>query len=192
MEHSKNNVNKELPPIALIGGEGVMPQLIIDEIHNTNRKVFLLGMHGSTSHDLAAAADDVVWLHITQLGKAIKECLKRNITEIIMAGRVQHKVVFSLSLFKMDWTTLKLWWNLPDKRTDTILHHIANLLEEKGITLLSSVKFLKSYLAKEGLLNKCRPSKKVMEDITFGTLLAKEIGRLDIGQTVIVKNPFMR
>lgn len=177
-----------LPPIALIAGEGKMPEIIIDEIHAEGRQVFLLAIYGSTPDALTKRVDDVLYLHITQLGKAIKECSKREVKELIMAGRVQHKSVYGLSLLKMDWTTLKLWWSMPDKRADTLLGSIANAFAAKGIQLLNSVNYLRPRLAPEGLLTKTSPSQKTLDDIHFGITIAKEMGRLDIGQTVVVKD----
>lgn len=176
------------PPIALLGGEGKMPRLIIEGIKSSGRKVFLLAIKGITSQSLANLADEVVWLHLTQLGKAKKKCSKRKIKEIVMAGRVHHRAIFSLSLFRMDWTTLQICWNMPDWRADTILKSIADLFAKAGITLINSVRYLKSYLSREGVLTKKQPSAKSMKDISFGIRIAKEIGRLDIGQTVVIKN----
>ena len=176
------------PPIALIGGEGKMPRLIIEGIHASGRKVLLLAIKGITPFDLAKHADETVWLHLTQLGKAINECCQRQVNEITMAGRVHHKEVFSLSLLRMDWTALNLWWNMSDWRTDTILTSIADTFKKRGITLINSIRYLRSYLAKEGVLTHKLPNKKNIADIRFGLKIAKEMGRLDIGQTVVIKN----
>ena len=174
--------------IALLGGEGIMPKLVIDNIHSCGKKVFLIAIKESTPMQLTYVADDVVWLSITHVGKAIKECVKRHIHEIVMAGRIDHNRIFSLSLLNMDLTTLKLWWNLPDLRTDNLLKAIAEAFLKKGIIVLDSAKFLKKYLAKEGTLTKVKPSKKIMDNIFFGIKIAKELGRIDIGQTVVIKN----
>lgn len=165
-----------------------MPRLIIEGIHASGRKVLLLAIKGITPLDLAKHADETVWLHLTQLGKAINECCQRKVNEITMAGRVHHKEVFSLSLLRMDWTALNLWWNMSDWRADTILRSIADTFKNKGITLINSIRYLGSYLAKEGVLTHKHPSKQNMADIHFGLKIAKEMGRLDIGQTVVIKN----
>lgn len=165
-----------------------MPRLIIEGIHASGRKVLLLAIKGITPFDLAKHADETVWLHLTQLGKAINECCQRNVDEITMAGRVQHKEVFSLSLLRMDWTALNLWWNMSDWRADTILTSIADAFKKKGITLINSIRYLTSYLAKEGVLTHKLPNKKSIADVRFGLKIAKEMGRLDIGQTVVIKN----
>ncbi len=176
------------PYVALLAGEGKMPLVAIQGIHASGKRVFLLALHNITSQELASLADDVIWLHLTQLGKAIRECRKRAIHELIMAGRVPHTSIFSLSLLRMDWTTIKTWFSLPDKRGDTILGGIANAFTKSGITVMDSTTYLQDHMAKLGVLTRARPSSKTMDDVFFGLKLAKEMGRLNIGQTVVIKN----
>ncbi|MBJ7448802.1 MAG: UDP-2,3-diacylglucosamine diphosphatase LpxI [Parachlamydiales bacterium] len=165
-----------------------MPLTIADEIHRQGGKVFLLAVPGITPQDLINKADEYIFIQLTQVGKAIRACLKHDVKELIMAGRIRHRFVFSLSFFKFDWTTLRIWLSLPDFRTDNLLHGIVDAFERKGVHVIDSTKYLKKYLAKEGLLTKLKPSSKVLDDIIFGKDIAKAMGQLDIGQTVVVKN----
>ncbi|MGM0440096.1 MAG: LpxI family protein [Chlamydiota bacterium] len=174
--------------IAVIGGEGMMPRLVIDELHKAGKKTFLIAVKGCTPKDLENHSDETLWLYLTQLGKAIKACTQRGIEEVIMAGRVGHTAIFGLSILRMDFTALKLWFSLPDKRTDTILKAIAEAFENKGLMVANSVKYLQDYMAKKGVLTKKKPSKQHMRDITLGVEVAREMGNLDVGQTVVVKN----
>lgn len=164
-----------------------MPHLIIEAIHKEKKQVLLLAIKGVTPKAIIKLADQSVSLAITQIGRAIKECKKRNICELSMAGRVPHRTIFSLSLLKMDWLTLKTWWKLPDWRADTILKSVSNLFSDSGIVVMNSVKYLSSYLIPKGILSQNKPSQKTLDDINFGKKIARELGRLDIGQTVVVK-----
>lgn len=174
--------------LGLIAGEGLMPEMILKEMQNSGKKVFLLAIEGITSSELAKKAEDRIWLKPTQVGKAIEQCLKREVREVVMAGRIHHKFVFSLSLLNMDWTTLRIWHSLKDKRADTLLRAIINAFEKKGIVFLDQTFFLRDLIPSKGLLTNKSLSKSQMDDIQFGVSLAKEMGRLDIGQTVLVKN----
>ncbi len=173
--------------VALIAGEGKLPHLVIDRVHAEGGKVCLLALRAITAPELVLRADEVVWLSLTQLGKAIRICQKRQITQLVMAGRVRHSNIFSLSTLRMGWTALRLWWNLPDRRADTILGAIGDLFACKGITLLPSSRFLGAHLAPEGILTVRTPTSTQQQDMDLGIRLAKELGRLDIGQTVVVK-----
>jgi len=164
-----------------------MPRLIIEELHSRGIKVFLLAIKGITSQPLIDLADESVVIHITQIGKAIKCCLSRKIDELIMAGRVRHDTIYKLSLMKMDWTTVKLWMSMKDKRTDTILSAIAKAFEEKGVAVIESTKYLQKYLVKRGTLTKKKVSEKILRDIELGREVAYKLGEVDVGQTVVIK-----
>lgn len=175
-------------PIALLAGEGEVPLRVFEELKFAKKKVLLLAIKGLTAPALVEKADLVVPLHYTQLGKAISACKKYGAKELIMVGRVHHTRIFSISLIKLDWLALKFWFKLKDKRADSILGALASTFATHGITLLSSVKYLERFIAKEGILTSKAPSSQIWDDIQFASKLAKEIGRLDIGQTVVVKN----
>ena len=74
------------------------------------------------------------------------------------------------------------------KKDDSILRAVAAELESEGITVRESTLYLDNLLAPAGVLTRKKPSKDEQKDIEFGWETAKEIGRLDIGQTVVVKN----
>ena len=93
-------------------------------------------------------------------------------------------------LFRLlpDLTTMRFWFfHLPDKRTDSILGKLAEMLEARGILMENCVKYLMDSMAKEGVLTRSQPSASQMRDIEFGWPVAKEMGRLDIGQSIAVK-----
>jgi DUF1009 family protein len=177
-----------LQTIALIAGEGAMPRLILEETQKLHIPVFLLAIKGMAHPDLQSLAAETQWLHFTQLGASIKACLKRGIREVSLAGRVQHNKLFSFSLLKTDWTTFKTLKNLPDWRTDTILKAVVNAYETQGILMASSVKYLKSFLAKLGFITNIGPSEDDTQSIQLALNVAKKLTALDIGQTVVVKN----
>ena len=173
--------------VALLAGEGDMPRMVAEEIYSSEDTLFLIAIKGITSPAIEQYADDILWVSVTQIGRVLRECVKRRITRVVMAGRVHHKEIFSLSLLRMDWTTLRLWWKLPDKRADTILGAIADVFQQRGIIVADTDHYLKRHMAKEGVLTIKKPSSDVMKDVSFGSAIAKKMGGLDIGQTVVVK-----
>ncbi len=164
-----------------------MPHHVMDGVHAQGGFVLLLAIKDITDPTLINKADAVCFFHLTQLGKAIRVCLQHHVYELVLVGRVHHNKVFSLSLFRMDWTTIKTYLSLSDKRADSILAAVGDAFEKKGVHLASSVKYLQKYVAPKGLLSQKAPSKKAQEDIDFAIPLARELGRLDIGQTIVVK-----
>jgi hypothetical protein len=96
--------------------------------------------------------------------------------------------MFLYSPWRLDWTGIKVWWNLKDKRANSLLNGIVNAFANSGINVMSSIAYLQQYLAKEGVLTRKQPTRQILSDAVFGVQMAKELGRLDIGQTVVVKN----
>lgn len=174
--------------IALIAGSGTMPIKVIEEIHASGKKVLLLAIKNMTPKELEPLADKVVWGGIARIAKARAVCQKHQVKEIVMAGLIKHSHIFSLSLLRMDFLTLKAFLSLPDLRADTICKRVIELFQNKGILFLPTNQILKKYLALEGVLTSKKPTKKILEDVAFGVKLARELGRLDIGQCVVVKN----
>jgi DUF1009 family protein len=174
--------------VALIAGQGGMPLKLIEEIHLKGKKVLLLGIQGITPKSLEEKVDLFYWAKIYQLGKARRHCLKHKVKEVVMAGLIRHTELFNLSYLFVDWVTLKALLSVSDFRANSICMKVIEIFQEKGIRFLSTTKLLNRYLAPKGFLTRNRPSKKIQEDIEFGIQLARELGRLDIGQTVVVKN----
>jgi hypothetical protein len=88
-----------------------------------------------------------------------------------------------------DWAFLRLWFfQLPDRRTDTVLAAVAGLLGEAGVTLEDVTRYCQEALAGEGVLCSPRPSSGMRRDLEFGWPIVKQMGRLDIGQSIAVKD----
>lgn len=174
--------------VALIAGQGAMPIKIIQELKASGKKVLLLGIKGITPESLTDTVDRAVWGGITRLGKARSACIKYDVKEVVMAGLIRHNNVFSLSFLRMDLVTLKAFLSLKDLRADTICIKVIEIFQKKGISFINTTQVLKRYLASEGVLTSKKPSKKILENVEFGLSLAKELGRLDIGQCLVVKN----
>lgn len=179
-------MSAERSPVVLLAGEGQMPFRVLEGAREAGQPLLLVAVEETTSPDLASQADEVIWVRHLKLGRLRKECSERNVKEMIMAGRIDHSKIFSLANF--DFEALRLLKGLPDLRANTLLCAFGDLLAGWGVTLTSSVTFLQKYLAKEGVLTSRRLPKEVEREIAFGARIAKELGRADVGQTVVVKN----
>jgi hypothetical protein len=110
-----------------------------------------------------------------------------------MVGRVSKKRIYTpwrIVKYLPDWRAFRIWyWRLrnKDKRNDTILNAIADELASGGIFLEDSTMYCQEHLAHEGVMTCCRPPAGVQADIDFGWPIVKELGRLDIGQAVAVR-----
>jgi UDP-2,3-diacylglucosamine hydrolase len=175
-------------PIAVVAGGERMPLRVIEGIREAGRSVLLFAIEEVTPPELEELVQETIWLKYPHLRRIRRECRKRGISEITMVGKVRHNRVFGLSLWDMDWAAIRLFLSLPDLRANTLLGGVIRMFEGWGFRFLSTLQFLGKYIARKGVLTKKAASPAVLRDMEFGQKLAKELGRLDIGQTVVVKN----
>ena len=174
--------------IGLITGNGSFPELVLKEAKHQGMRIALCAISGEADPRLESFADTVHWIKLGQLGAIIDFFKKENIYQAIMAGKITKTNLFKGDV-RPDFEMIKALAKVRNHSDDSLLGAIANHLDLKGIKVLSSVSFLtEEALPKKSILSKRKPSKDEMADIEFGWKLAKEMGRLDIGQTVVVKN----
>jgi hypothetical protein len=102
-----------------------------------------------------------------------------------MAGQVKHVQIFSRTV--PDARMLKLLLKLPRRNTDALIGAVASELEKEGIELVDSTCFLQDYLPETGTLSRREPDAREREDMEYGLEVAREIARLDLGQTIVVR-----
>jgi DUF1009 family protein len=174
-------------PLGLIAGNGKFPVLLASCYKKRNGgRIAAVAFRGETSDEVEGLVDELEWVAVGQLGKVIKFFKNSGVSRAVMAGQIRPTRMFEK--LKIDLRGLKVLSGLKSRTADTIFSSVAEEMLKDGIQLLDSTSFLKDYLAKEGVLTRRQPSEQKLEDATFGVCIAKEIGRLDIGQTVVVKD----
>lgn len=174
------------PRIGLIAGSGQFPLLFIRGAREAGYQVVAVGFEGETDGQLAQFADEFHWLKLGQLNKLIKTFQNAGITRAAMTGAINKTRLYSK--IRPDWRAFKLLHRLRNKKDDFLLRALAEELESDGIRIEPSTLFLPTLMAPEGIYTKRRPSSTEWKDIDFGWEMAKEIGRLDIGQCLVVKD----
>ena len=119
-----------------------------------------------------------------ELSKLIETFQREGVTRAVMAGQVKHKQIFSS--IRPDWRLAKLLLNLRTRNTDMLLGAVAKVLEDEGITLISSTSFLEPMLAPAGVLTARAPDAAERADIDYGLTVARGIAAFDLGQTVVI------
>ncbi len=172
--------------VGIIAGMGGLPLLIAEEIKKTGREVFTVALKELASQDIEEYSDDIRWISVGRLGAIIDALKKANVHEAVMAGKAPKELLYKSSIIP-DTRAIRLLMGLKDRRDDTIMLAIVKELEREGIRILKITDLAGDLLVSPGVLTKKKPSRSEMEDVEFGYRIAKEIGRLDIGQTVVVK-----
>lgn len=175
-----------MDPLGLIAGNGHFPILLAEEAKRRGRPVVAVAIKEETDPALEKIVDSCHWLNLGQIKKTIQVLHEAGVKEAVMAGQVKHVRIFDLR--HLDFTAVKMFASLPDRKTDTILRAVAEEFSKSGITFLPSTIYLQDRLAAEGVLTSRRPTSDQNADIAFGLETAKAVGGLDLGQTVCVKD----
>ncbi len=172
--------------IGVIAGGGQFPRLFIEAAKDSGRKSIVVGFKGETAPEVATAADCFCWVKLGQLGKVIQFFKKNNVAEAVFLGTITKTRIFRDVFF--DLKGLSLWRKIDRRHDDAILRAIADSLQDDGITIVESTRYLADLLFPAGILTRKKPTRQQKEDIVFGWQMAKAIGKLDIGQCVVVRN----
>jgi hypothetical protein len=175
-----------LDTLGIIAGNGVYPRLLAQAARRAGvKRIIAAAFTDETDDRLAAIVDEIHWMRVGQLAKLIACFRNGGVANAIMAGQIAPKNLFDL---RPDWKMLLLLARLERRNAESIFAAIGEELARAGVTLLSATSFLEDCLAPSGLIAGRKLSHRQEDDVAFGFEIAREVSRLDIGQTVIVKN----
>ena len=172
--------------IGLIAGNGRFPIIFADNARRLGYHVSAVAHEGETEPELAGHVDRIHWIKIGQLNKLIKAFKEDGVHQAVMLGGIKKTHVFTT--LRPDFRTLAMATRLALWKDDDILRELAKELEREGIAICESTFGLEGILVEEGTLTARAPSEKEWEDIRYGWEVAHDIGRLDIGQCVVIKD----
>jgi len=173
-------------PLGLIAGNGRFPFLVAEAARRQGRRVVLIRLKEETDPGLEDLVAETHEVSLGQLGSCIAALKGAGVHEAIMAGQVRHRQIFSGIV--PDLTLMGVLARLAFKNTDRLIGGVADALERDGIRLISSVTLLADQLANQGTMSGRKPSGDEQKAIDYGVRIASELGRLDLGQTVVVKD----
>jgi UDP-2,3-diacylglucosamine hydrolase len=168
----------------LIAGNGKFPFLVLEAARSQGIDMVVAAIKEETFPEIENHAKSVHWMSLGQLGKLIKTFKSEGVNRAIMAGQVKHKQIFSGII--PDLKMIQLLASLATKNTDSLIGAVAKLLEEEGIHLMDSTAFLGPLLPEPGVLTRRHPSEGEKTDLDYGYKIARELGRLDLGQSVVI------
>jgi UDP-2,3-diacylglucosamine hydrolase len=172
--------------IGLIAGNGRFPIIFADNARKLGYHVSAVAHEGETEPELAGHVDRIHWIKIGQINKLIKAFKEDKVHQAVMLGGIKKTHVFTT--VRPDFRTLAMATRLALWKDDDILREFAKELEQEGIAICESTFGLEGILVEQGTLTSREPSEKEWEDIRYGWDVAHDIGRLDIGQCVVIKD----
>ena len=175
-----------LHALGIIAGNGVYPRLLADGARQAGvEKIVAAAFSNETDPVLERHVNVLEWMRVGQLGRFLKFFRSQGIQHAIMAGQIAPKNLFDL---RPDLKALMLLGKLKQRNAESIFAAIADELAKIDIDLLPATTFLEDSLAQSGVIAGPKLSSREEHDVELGWNAAKEIARLDIGQTIIVKN----
>jgi UDP-2,3-diacylglucosamine hydrolase len=184
--HIRCLAQASLHALGIIAGNGVYPRLLADSARKAGvKKIIAVAFTGETDPALEQHVDLLEWMRVGQLNRLLKFFRSQNIHDAMMAGQIAPKNLFDL---RPDWKALMLLGKLKQRNAESIFAAIADELANADVDLLPATTFLEESLAPSGLIVGPTLSRQEQDDVDLGWKIAKEIARLDIGQTIIVKN----
>ena len=181
--------------VGLLAGWGRYPLVVAEALQRRGHPVVGIGIRDHTDPDLCRHCVAFREVGLGQLGAAIRFFGERGVSQAMMAGKI-HKVILFQRWFWIrhfpDWECVRTFFphfitKTVDRKDDTMLTAVVDAFAKYGIKFAPATQYLPELLLKEGILSQRRASAAQMRDIEVGWKVAKELGRLDIGQSVAVK-----
>jgi DUF1009 family protein len=182
--------------IGILAGWGRYPVVVAEAIRRAGGRTAILAIRGHADAALEPLADVAGEVGVAEIGGAVAFFRRHGVRRATMAGKIHKRKLFARNAWLRhlpDWTGVRTFWphlvsRRRDNRDDSLLGAISAAFDACGVTICPATLFAPELLAEEGLLAGRPLCARLLADVAFGWRLAKELGRHDIGQTVVVKN----
>jgi hypothetical protein len=172
--------------LAIIAGNGVYPQAMARAARAAGvARLAAAAFQDETDPALTPLVDTIEWMRVGQLGKMLTFLEKSGASHAVMSGQIHPQNLFNL---RPDFKALIVLARLKQRNAESIFGAIADEMKSIGVELLRATTYMDEYLATAGLIAGPKLKPRDEDDLHFGFHVAKESSRLDIGQTVVVKN----
>ena len=172
--------------IGLIAGGGRFPLLFAESARRAGHRVVAAAHVNQTDPALEKLVDGITWVKLGQFGKVVEALKAGGCHQVVMLGSIAKARFFRDAW--LDGLGVQVLARLATKTDDSVLRAIAAGLEERGLPVIDPAAYLQDRLAREGVMGKREPTEEQWADARYGLELARAIGRLDLGQTVVVKD----
>ena len=179
-------MNTQPTKLGIIAGGGILPRLLIEHCRQTQRPYFVLAIENNADKNIITADIPHQWIRIGQAGSGFKTMAKENVSEVIMIGTIHRP---TLSDLVPDLRTAAFFARIGLKSLgdDGILRALIKEIEGENIRVVGIHEVMPNLLVKQGLLTKQKPDKQALADIKRGIEVGFALGKLDVGQSVIVQ-----
>jgi len=183
-----------VPTLGLIAGAGGLPWLVARGAKRAGLRLVVVGLRGLADPGLKELADRFHWSGLARVGRWVRVLRGEDVRRAILIGSLRKTDMYVplpllLWRFLPDWTTIRIWFfGVKDRRNDTVLRAVADEMERRGVTLVDSTQYCPEAMADAGVMTQTQPTAAQQRDADLGWHVAKEMGRLDVGQSIAVKD----
>jgi UDP-2,3-diacylglucosamine hydrolase len=171
--------------LGIIAGNRSLPLELAREARAQGvKRLVAVAFEGETDESLAKLVDEIVWLKVGQLSKLVNAFSERGVRRCVMVGQIAPKNLFDL---RPDLRAVAMLLRLKEKNAHTIFGAIADELKKDGVELIEATPWLQPLMPGAGYAVGPKLTEAQQADVAFGLRIAKEISRLEIGQSVVVK-----
>lgn len=181
-------------PVGLVAGWGRFPFSFAEKARQVGLRVACILVNDNADPELANLVWQARWAGIAQIGKMIRFFRQHGVRQLVMAGKI-HKAPLIYKPWKIislrpDWRGIRAYYGRKrrDQKDDSLILAFMDEFARDNLTFASALDLCPELLVKPGVLTRRSPTRGELEDIRFGWELAREMGRLDVGQSVAVKD----
>ena len=184
---SLHSAMDKIAKIGLLAGKGEMPIIFADCARKRGSKVVAFAAKGIADTQLAGHVDKIYWLDFNEVGRLPLLFIINRIRNIVMLGKIPKSLFFKRD-FSKSREISALLRNTKDRMDDSMHREAARRIEKFGVRFINPADIMTDFIPKKGTYTRREPSPEEWEDIEFGRLMGKALGKLDVGQTVVVQN----
>lgn len=170
----------------LIAGDGTLPVKMAQYAKENGFEVVCISFSKENRNKLKKYCSKIYDCHPGEINKIEKILVSEELKQATFLGKVHKRVL--LQLYKFDSRAIEILKSVKRLNDDEVMLLIVKEFERLGITVLDQTIFIKNLMIPAGVLGKNKPTQEQLEDVNYGFWLAKEMGKIDVGQSVVIKD----
>lgn len=178
-------MKQQLDTLGIIAGDRGLPLLLAREARASGvRRLVAIGFEDQSNRELEPLVDSMVWMKLGQLSRLIEAFRDQGVRHCVMVGKIAPKTLLDV---RPDLRATMAVLKLREKNAHTLFGALADELLKDGIELIEPTPWLQPIMPQPGFHIGPKLDDELKSDVAYGFRIAKEISRLEIGQSVVVK-----
>lgn len=173
-------------PLGLIAGNRAFPLHVARAARQLGYRVVAVGLKEETDPALEGEVDRMHWVSLSQVGEVPGLLKREEVSEVILAGQIKPERLLQ-GEDRFDGIARQLFRMVPDRSGLSAMKMAVRYLESQGFRILHSGVFLKQWIPAAGTLTRRAPSPEEKEDIRYGLPIGRQMAKMGIGQTLVVR-----